>query len=246
MATTKNITMKQFNGTDYDTLYPKTDVKQIENLTPSSIGAVSKSGDTMTGSLTVPTSLYVTRTIGNNNYKMDYAARTTIPLNGKNSAALTASINDAHEVMFLINSTGAGFVDRSVNVNNNSAIPFLHTGNAQSLGFTKIATGSYVGTGTAGQGQSTATVLTFNFAPKFLILVGNDGAAPGGTTLLSKVGAYSIYGYSGFYHFYTYSSGFACKLLGWGTNTLSYYTNGADATYQFNASGKTYYYMALG
>ena len=54
MATTKNIIMKQFNGTDYDTLYPKTKVEQVENLTPSSIGAVAKSGDTMTGNLKVP------------------------------------------------------------------------------------------------------------------------------------------------------------------------------------------------
>lgn len=30
LATTKNITMKQFNGVDYDTLYPKTKVEQVE------------------------------------------------------------------------------------------------------------------------------------------------------------------------------------------------------------------------
>ena len=30
MATNKNITMKQFNGRDYDTLYPKTKVEQVE------------------------------------------------------------------------------------------------------------------------------------------------------------------------------------------------------------------------
>ena len=30
MATNKNITMRQFNGTDYDTLYPKTKVEQVE------------------------------------------------------------------------------------------------------------------------------------------------------------------------------------------------------------------------
>ena len=30
MATNKNITMKRFNGTDYDTLYPKTKVEQVE------------------------------------------------------------------------------------------------------------------------------------------------------------------------------------------------------------------------
>ena len=30
MATNKNITIKQFNGTDYDTLYPKTKIEQVE------------------------------------------------------------------------------------------------------------------------------------------------------------------------------------------------------------------------
>ena len=32
MATNKNITMKQFNGVDYDTLYPKTIASQIEGF----------------------------------------------------------------------------------------------------------------------------------------------------------------------------------------------------------------------
>ena len=32
MATEKNITMKQFNGTDYDILYPKTIASQIPNV----------------------------------------------------------------------------------------------------------------------------------------------------------------------------------------------------------------------
>ena len=30
MATNKNITMRQFNGTDYDTLYPKTKIEQVK------------------------------------------------------------------------------------------------------------------------------------------------------------------------------------------------------------------------
>lgn len=29
MATEKDITMKQYNGTDYDTLYPKTTLEQV-------------------------------------------------------------------------------------------------------------------------------------------------------------------------------------------------------------------------
>ena len=32
MASNKNITMKQFNGTDYDTLYPKTVAAQIDDV----------------------------------------------------------------------------------------------------------------------------------------------------------------------------------------------------------------------
>ena len=38
MATNKNITMRQFNGTDYDTLYPKTLGSQIASTVPVSAG----------------------------------------------------------------------------------------------------------------------------------------------------------------------------------------------------------------
>ena len=37
MATNKNITMKQFNGTDYDTLYPKTIASQVDGVLPTQI-----------------------------------------------------------------------------------------------------------------------------------------------------------------------------------------------------------------
>lgn len=47
MAENKNITMKQYNGTDYDVLYPKTKVSQVDgavasvnNVTPDNTGAV--------------------------------------------------------------------------------------------------------------------------------------------------------------------------------------------------------------
>lgn len=38
MATNKNITMKQFNGVDYDTLYPKTIASQVEGLPVDPMG----------------------------------------------------------------------------------------------------------------------------------------------------------------------------------------------------------------
>ena len=41
MATTKNITMKQFNGTDYDTLYPKTVAAQIAGAVPIASGGTN-------------------------------------------------------------------------------------------------------------------------------------------------------------------------------------------------------------
>lgn len=42
MATTKNITIKQYNGTDYDTLYPAT--------TPAQTSAVSYNAQTLSDS----------------------------------------------------------------------------------------------------------------------------------------------------------------------------------------------------
>ena len=52
MATEKNITMKQFNGTDYDTLYPKTIASQIpdvysetETITAETLGQFGLSAD---------------------------------------------------------------------------------------------------------------------------------------------------------------------------------------------------------
>ena len=41
MATNKNITMKQFNGTDYDTLYPKTTGAQITGAVPIASGGTN-------------------------------------------------------------------------------------------------------------------------------------------------------------------------------------------------------------
>ena len=38
MATTKNIIMKQFNGTDYDILYPKTVYNQVSGVAPAGYG----------------------------------------------------------------------------------------------------------------------------------------------------------------------------------------------------------------
>ena len=130
MATTKNITMKQFNGTDYDTLYPKTKVEQVENLTPSSIGAVSKTGDTMTGNLQVP-SLNV-----NQNVCLGYIYGTTNSLTLQGGSPTTGTLHRLY------------IKDSGVYVDGNLV---CHAGNLQSVGAAQIATGSYVGTGNCGK-----------------------------------------------------------------------------------------------
>ena len=76
MATTKNIIMKQFNGTDYDTLYPKTVYNQVSGVAPAGYGL----GET---------SPYIAKTSESGEYDADtvdktgfFAAKTNTPTEG--------------------------------------------------------------------------------------------------------------------------------------------------------------------
>ena len=61
MATEKNIIMRQFNGTDYDTLYPKTKAEQVEGVyTQQQILADSTKGLYGLGNDAVPDDLFRT------------------------------------------------------------------------------------------------------------------------------------------------------------------------------------------
>ena len=238
MATTKNITMKQFNGTDYDTLYPKTDVKQIENLTPSSIGAVSKTGDTMTGHLNITNSnpyLKLVETDSQEEYLVQVhqgdfyiGSQSHVPING-----------------LVLKPDGTILAKALYTV--------LHTGNAQSLGFPKIATGSYVGTGYSGQSHPMS--INVGFAPKFfwicLKLDNRDGEPvavmiPGGSASDSN-GLF-------IYPFTKYFCGDSTRdyyvTVTWGS-TMSWYgyvdfDDTEHGKYQFNEAGVTYYWVAIG
>lgn len=229
MATTKNITMKQFNGTDYDTLYPKTKVEQIENLTPSSIGAVNKSGDTMTGNLVVPT-LSVAQ-----NVSAGYIYGETNSLNFRGGNPNTGTMH------YL------GIKDSGVYVDNNLV---CHNGNllsmGKSMGIAQIAIGSYVGTGTSDYaGGTKQNSLTFDFEPKVLAVVADGGNMffPGflivrGQTYSNGIGSFS-------------SSSVALNLhITWSGNTVSWWSSNrtdVGTKYpQMNAENITYCYVALG
>ena len=251
MATTKNITMKQFNGTDYDTLYPKTNVEQVENLTPSSIGAVAKSGDTMTGNLsinkTTPEIDFKNTAItdGRFGYVMMASDKTFNIgnyLNGSNKQALyiqpeTAVLKNAIRLLRTIDGSTKYY-------------SVLHEGNLSDLGAARIATGSYTGTGTYGSDKPNS--LTLPFEPKLLMIapaaygIGFEDTNTStyfyesaiwfaGTTKLAYRDSVTHYDIA----YCTFSvSG----------NTISWYSNTANgsASTQLNTSGTKYAYIAIG
>ena len=233
MATTKNITMKQFNGTDYDTLYPKTKVEQIENLTPSSIGAVAKTGDTMTGNLVVPT-LSVAQ-----NVSAGYIYGETNSLNIRGGNPNTGTMH-----YLGIRDSGVYVDDKLV----------CHEGNLQSVGAAQIATGSYVGTGNCGPNYPVS--INVGFTPKFFwiglfeYIRKQDNVT---MEIMMDTGRNATNG------LFIYP---ATKFLSSPNQNLDYYvtvTWGSTMSwygflespddygeYQFNKAGTTYYWVAIG
>ena len=117
--------------------------------------------------------------------------------------------------------------------------------NAPTLGFPKIATGSYVGTGTYGSANPNS--LTFDFEPKIVFLSVDSSASA-----FSQTGfMFFIRNQSGSPSWYFYNSAYVGRTITWSGNTLSWYTlagnpNDAPDRQQFNVSGQRYCYVALG
>ena len=98
------------------------------------------------------------------------------------------------------------------------------------LGGSKIATGSYTGTGTYGGGSQNR--LTFSFIPKLVVVQQSDASL---NTVLT---------YNSPYGLLLYSNVVAYDNVVWDGNTVSWYAG--NAPYQLNSSGKNYYYVAIG
>ena len=106
----------------------------------------------------------------------------------------------------------------------------------------KIATGSYVGTGT--YGENNPSTLSFSFNPKFVWIyrdAGGGGNIAWAIGWLSKVagGSYNPGG-SNFQGYY----GSKLTISDW-TETISWYST-SEAQAQFNSSNITYHYFAIG
>lgn len=219
MATDLNITMKQYNGVDYDTLYPATKASQIIDTLPITSGGTNSS--TASGAMNNLITPLSTITPANNDI---------IPLKDVSAnAAVGATISQ------LISSLSSNGVITSSNLASQVA----------NLGYAKIQTGSYVGTGTYGSGNPCS--LTFDFVPELLFLTG----APSGN-IQWFIGEYDVrliaigspnllpneYTNGGL--FSAHNKG-ASKMS---NKTLSWYDT-RDASNQINADGITYQYIAF-
>lgn len=220
MASEKNITMRQFNGTDYDTLYPKTIGAQIVGAVPIASGGTNGTSAAS----------------GINNL-----------ISGLSQ--ITPASNDLFPFRDISGNTGGSvtLANLAVALGNNGVItPSNLAVQASALGFTKIQTGSYVGTGTYGVDNPNS--LTFDFVPKFVIVTPD---LAGRSSLEGYIGIF-IYGavfvpfsYSG-----TVTGADNVNLIvsGWGTNTLKWYNGGNDRN-QLNESPsgyvKKYNYIGL-
>ena len=98
-------------------------------------------------------------------------------------------------------------------------------------GVVRIATGSYTGTGTYGSRNPNS--LTFDFEPKVVFI------CSGGNVL----GEAMIRGAS--YQMTQESNTMGSNTLTWSGNSLSWYSE-RNANHQYNSSGMTYYYIAIG
>lgn len=231
MATTKNITMKQFNGTDYDTLYPKTKVEQVEGAyTQQQILANATKALFGLGDTAVPDEV-LARLGKYNQYWWKRRAVTSETIgdwefvkSSERNAYPDSGIVDNYEYQYL-------------------GIPFENAVNA-----VKIETGSYMGTGTYGSRNPCS--LTFDFSPILVYIVRKDISGNGYVDVMAKF--YSICmdetypgnsNNSNYYYQSVSANGGEAKLA---NNTLTWYASKAENQMNALDSSYEYRYVAIG
>ena len=223
MATTKNIIMKQFNGTDYDTLYPKTVAAQIIGTVPIASGGTNGT----------------TASSGVNNLVAGLSQ-------------ITPASNDLFPFRDISGNTGGSvtLANLAVALGNNGVItPSNLVEQASALGFSRIQTGSYVGTGTYGSDNPCS--LTFDFIPKFIIFTNIKTDNGNQLSTLDNTTAYIMLSTQILTTAYVEGAGFGYK-----GNRRPYGAKSEDgktiywwnqtAAGQFNAQNYTYYWVAFG
>lgn len=116
----------------------------------------------------------------------------------------------------------------------------LHAGNIETSGVAKIASGTYTGTGVAGNEISKATVITFPFVPKLVVVAKKDA----GDEFMLLINGCTEAAYP------KYSINTSGNLIhniasvSWSDNSV--YLLGGKAQYQMNEEDKTYNWVAFG
>lgn len=223
---------------------PKTHASQhasggSDPITPDDIGAIKKSGDTMTGTLSVPNLDVSKESCGG----YIYGEQNGLCLRGGNP-------NTESYHYFGIWEDGVYVDNQKVYHAGNKPTPSEIGAAASShnhddryyklsdVGIARIVTGSYVGTGESNYGVGYHNVLTFDFAVKYLFVyqVYDNGYGQWMLMVPNKG------------HPFTSGStddslGYSATVVSFG-QTAEWYSN--RTTTQGNEAGKTYYYVAIG
>ncbi len=208
--------------------------------TPAAINAVSKSGDTMTGALTIETNGTNRLTLKDTSAS---AGGRQVRMQNNRTIAQFANLADDNTFAMLQLQPESTSVDSILRLRTKTTSDgekfynILHTGNMESLGCGKIATGSYVGTGCSG--SDCANTLTFSFKPALVVVIGWDTEKEYGGSLTMVQGA-SASGDTG--------AGMLtpCDVT-WDGNSVSWSYISADFSWrQYNAANTTYHWFAIG
>lgn len=153
--------------------------------------------------------------------------------------------------------TGTYFVDQQNNVHDAQEYEEAGTWSdvwGNEIPAVKIATGSYVGTGTTG--ANNPNTLTFQFDPKIVVIYPKSQSAIGGTDQTVSMGIFVIPALQEDYHgsgYFIAAYNGTSGLMGYNaarflseSKTLNWYCSQASQIDQLNYSGITYYYVAIG
>lgn len=117
----------------------------------------------------------------------------------------------------------------------NAIKTLINGANANADAKAQIATGSYTGTGTFGSGKK--NTLTFDFEPKLVLVQHNSNYKYYLLPMVSGIKSTGAFGHS-------LSSDYQVHIT-WSGKKVSWY-NSEGADYQYNYSGTTYHYIAIG
>ena len=204
------------------------------------VHVLNKSGDVMTGSLTVMDNFNVNKTFDSTEYKtyvrpINYS----IGNNGDYATGLIRYKGDTNQAQLMFNKDGVMLRD---NVNSKAYQLFgQHNTDAlktviESVGAAKVAIGTYTGTGT--YGSSNKNSLTLGFAPKYMRIICANAE--------EKMDAFKS---SSMAFIEDTDSKLSTLTPTWSDNGVSWYTTSTSssaAKYQMNSSGTVYYYVAIG